>query len=170
MKTDSQNKTRSEENLFLEKIVVDIGVGRASTQPGFTEKILPQIMRDAASLSGQKPQERPSKKSIAGFKVREGQVVGLRITLRRAKMLDFFERLIKIVLPRVRDFNGIKLSAIDKGGVLNVGIREQYPFPEIVPEQSPISFSLGISAVPRLRNRENAVEKFKKLGVPLREK
>lgn len=155
---------------FLEKIVVDAGIGRLSQTPSFEEKVSAQVSHDLALLTGQKPQPRRAKKSIAGFKLREGQVVGLRVTLRRNKMVDFFERLITIVLPRVRDFNGVDLANIDEGGVLNIGIREQFVFPEVVPEQSPVSFSLGISMVPRLKNRVRALEMFRKLGVPLKKK
>lgn len=155
---------------FLEKIVVDAGVGRLSQAPNFEEKALVQVSRDLALMTGQKPQVRRARKSIAGFKIREGQIVGLRVTLRRDKMVDFFERLITIVLPRVRDFNGLDLNNIDQSGVLNVGLREQFVFPEVVPEESPISFSLGISIVPRVRNREAALAQFPQYGVPLKKK
>lgn len=153
---------------FLDKIVIDAGVGRLGQQPNFEEKGLPQVMRDLASVTGQKPQTRAAKKSIAGFKLREGQIVGLRITLRREKMVDFFERLITIVLPRVRDFNGLEHSAIDHGGTLNVGVRDQLVFPEITPEQSPISFSIGVSIVPKVKNRKVAEEMYKTFGVPMK--
>ncbi len=161
---------RGEMRKFLEKIVIDVGVGRLSAQPSFEEKTLPQLMKDLASVTGQKAQIRPAKKSIAGFKTREGQTVGLKITLRRKKMVDFFDRLIRIVLPRVRDFNGINLGSIDEHGILNIGIREHSVFPEINLEQSPSSFSAGITVVPRTRNRESAVLTFKSFGVPLKKK
>lgn len=125
-------------------------------------------MRDVSWIAGQKPQTRGAKKSIAGFKIREGQIVGLSVTLRKKKMVDFFERLIRIVLPRVKDFRGLDPKIIDKGGTLNIGLKEHQVFPEINPEQSPISFSLGISIVPRIKNREKAVEMFRALGVPLK--
>lgn len=153
---------------FLEKIVVDAGVGRLSQTPNFEEKALVQVSRDLALMTGQKPQVRRITKSIAGFKVREGQIVGLRVTLRRDKMVDFFERLINIVLPRVRDFNGLDPKSIDNGGVLNIGLREQLVFPEITPEESPVSFSLGIAAVPRRKRRTEALAAFRALGVPLK--
>lgn len=153
---------------FLDKIVIDAGVGRLSSQPNFAEKGLIQIQRDLALIAGQKPEMRPAKKSISGFKIREGQVVGLRVTLRRKRMVDFFERLIKMVLPRVRDFSGLKLTSVDGGGVLNIGIKEQFVFPEVNPEQSPLSFSLGISIVPKARKREKAIEGFRALGAPLK--
>ncbi len=153
---------------FLEKVVINAGVGRASQQPNFEEKALAQITRDLAALAGQKPEVCRSRKSIAGFKIREGQIIGLKATLRKRKMLDFFERLITIVLPRVRDFSGIALSAIDEKGVLNIGFREQFVFPEINPEESPFTFSLGVNIVPRKRNRDAAIETYRRLGVPLK--
>lgn len=167
---ENVNQKKKEIRGFLEKIVIDAGVGRLAQTPNFEEKALVQVTRDLAAITGQKAELRRAKKSIAGFKVREGQIVGLRVTLRRGKMVDFFERLITIVLPRVRDFNGIDPKNIDKGGTLNLGIREHAVFPEIVPEQSPVGFSLGMNIVPRLRNRAKAVEELRKLGVPLKKK
>ena len=119
-------------------------------------------------MTGQSPQIRRAKKSIAGFKIREGQIVGLRVTLRKEKMVDFFERLVTIVLPRVRDFSGLELSNVDHGGTLNLGIREHLVFPEVSPEQSPIIFSIGVSVVPKKKDHEVALAEYRKLGVPLK--
>jgi large subunit ribosomal protein L5 len=166
--SNNQSKERKEIRSFVEKIVIDAGVGRLGQQPNFEEKTLVQVMRDLAAMTGQKPEIRRAKISIAGFKLREGQIVGLRTTLRREKMVDFFERLITIVLPRVRDFNGLEHSAIDQGGTLNVGIREHQVFPEISPEQSPVSFSIGVSVVPKKKNRAVAVAKYAEFGVPMK--
>lgn len=162
------NTNRKAVRAFLEKVVLDAGVGRLAQQPSFEEKILPQVMRDIAAITGQQPQVRRAKESIAGFKLREGGIVGLRVTLRREKAVDFFERLITIVLPRVRDFVGLEHSAIDQGGTLNVGIRDHYVFPEVSPEKSPVSFALGVSVVPKTRNRARSVEKFAEFGVPMK--
>jgi large subunit ribosomal protein L5 len=162
------NTNRKAIRAFLEKVVLDAGVGRLGQQPNFEEKILPQVMRDIAAVTGQQPQTRRAKESIAGFKLREGQIVGLRVTLRREKAVDFFERLITIVLPRVRDFNGLEQSAIDQGGILNVGVRDHLVFPEIFPEKSPVSFSIGVSIVPKIRNRAKSVEQFAAFGVPMK--
>lgn len=164
-KTNTNHKAM---RAFVEKVVVDAGVGRLAQQPSFEEKILPQVMRDIAAITGQQPQVRRAKESIAGFKLREEGIVGLRVTLRREKAVDFFERLITIVLPRVRDFAGLEHSAIDQGGTLNVGIRDHLVFPEIAPEKSPVSFSLGVSVVPKVRNREKSVLKFAEFGVPMK--
>ena len=166
--TKNTSSTRDEIRAFVEKIVIDAGLGRASQQPNFEDKILVQVQRDLAVMTGQKPQTRAAFKSIAGFKIREGQIVGVKVTLRRARMVDFFERLIRIVLPRVRDFRGLELANVDRGGVLNVGIKEHAVFSEILPEQSPHVFSLGISIVPKKKDRESALEIYRHLGVPLK--
>jgi large subunit ribosomal protein L5 len=166
--TTQENMRRKEIRAFFEKVVVDAGVGRLSQTANFEDKTLLQISRDIAAMTGQKAQIRKAKKSIAGFKIREGQIVGLRVTLRKEKMVDFFERLVTIVLPRVRDFNGLELSNVDHGGTLNLGVREQVVFPEISPEQSPVAFSIGVSIVPKRKSREKSLEVLKKLGVPLK--
>ena len=83
-------------------------------------------------------------------------------------MVDFFERLITIVLPRVRDFIGLDEKNVDTHGVLNIGVREQGVFPEISLEQSPVTFSIGVNIIPKKKNRQIALEEFKKLGVPLK--
>jgi len=163
-----ENMRRKEVRNFLEKIVIDAGVGRMSQLPNFEEKALVQVMKDLAAMTGQKSQIRRAKKSIAGFKIRENQIVGVRITLRRAKMVDFFERLITIVLPRVRDFRGINRTAIDSHGVLTVGIRDQFVFPEIEAEQSPVAFSMGVSIVPKIKDEKRSWDEFMKLGVPMK--
>jgi large subunit ribosomal protein L5 len=166
--TKKENSRRKEIRSFLEKIVIDAGVGRMSQMPNFEEKALVQVMSDLAAMSGQKSQIRRAKKSIAGFKIRENQVVGLRVTLRREKMVDFFERLITIVLPRVRDFRGINRTAIDSHGVLTVGLRDQFVFPEIEAERSLTGFSYGVSIVPKIKNAARSWEEFTKLGVPMK--
>lgn len=163
----SETNRGAEARKIIEKIVVNAGVGRASQLPGFEEKGLVQIMRDLELLVGQHPQVRRSKKSIAGFKMREGQIVGIRATLRDKKMVDFFERLVRIVLPRVHDFRGVNLGSVDAGGTLNIGFREQFVFPEVNPEESPLTFSLGVNLVPRRKNRAAAIEAYRAMGVPL---
>jgi large subunit ribosomal protein L5 len=168
--TKQENNRRKEIRSFLEKVVIDAGVGRLSQTPNFEEKALVQVMKDLAAVTGQKAQIRRAKKSIAGFKIRENQIVGLRVTLRKEKAVDFFERLVTIVLPRVRDFNGLELSNVDHGGTLNLGVREQLVFPEISPENSPVTFSVGVSVVPKKKDHEKSMEEFKKFGVPLKKK
>lgn len=166
-KNTQLNKRELAMRALLEKVVINAGVGRASQTPNFEEKALKEIHRDLALVTGQKAQVRPAKRSIAGFKVRENQIVGLRVTLRGRKMVDFFERLITIVLPRVHDFRGLSLSSIDQRGSLNIGFREQFVFPEINPEESPFTFSLGVNVVPRKKDRDAALAAYRELGVPL---
>lgn len=163
-----KNSYRQEIRKSIEKVVVNIGIGRLSQQPNFEEKILPQVSRDLSSITGQKPEIRKARKSIAGFKIREGQIVGLKVTLRRERMVDFFERLVRIVLPRVRDFNGLSLDNIDSTGILNIGVKEQIVFPELDPDESILSFPLGINIVPKIKKRQNAIDKYYELGVPLK--
>jgi len=150
----------------LEKIVVNAGIGKRSAEASFKEKAFDQVNQDLASITGQKPQPRPARKSIAGFKSREGQTIGLKITLRGKKMVDFYERLVRIVLPRVRDFRGINRKSIDQNGTLNIGFKEQMVFPEINPETSTYIFSLGVNIVLKTKEREKAEAVFQKLGTP----
>lgn len=153
----------------IEKVVVNTGVGRMSQQAGFSDKILPELMKELALIVGQKPQPREAKRSIAGFKSREGQVVGLRVTLHGKRATDFLIRVIQIALPRVKDFRGIDQKNVDQNGNLNMGLREHIVFPEIQPEHSKVNFGLQITVVPRgIKNRETALEFYRALGVPFK--
>lgn len=154
--------------LKLEKIVVNVGIGKLSQQPNFEDKILPEVIKELSLITGQKPFICRAKKSIAGFKVRAGQIVGLKVTLRRHRMEDFLSKLINIVLPRVRDFRGINLKSIDSKGNLTIGIKEHTVFPEINPETSKVDFGLEISIVSNAKNREEAIELFRRIGIPLK--
>ena len=152
----------------IEKIVVNVGIGRLIQQPNFEDKILPELIKEIALITGQKPAITKAKKSISGFKVRQGQAVGLKVTLRHQRMCNFLERLIKIVFPRLRDFRGINLKSIDPKGNLTVGLREQMVFPEINPEISKVDFGLEISIVSNTENKEEAVTLYRSLGIPLK--
>ena len=167
--TKNQNANEAALRQFLEKVVINVGVGRLSTQPNFEEKALVRVKADLALLSGQAPHVRRAKKSIAGFKIREGQIIGVRATLRGRKMVDFFERLVMIVLPRVRDFRGIDLKAVDAGGALNIGLREQLVFSEINPEEATLIFPLQVNIVPKLKNRKAALDMYRHFGMPLKQ-
>ncbi len=152
----------------VEKVVINVGIGRLTQQPNFEEKFMPELLKEIALITGQKPAPTKAKKSISGFKIREGQTVGLKVTLRRQRMADFLERLIRIVLPRVKDFRGINLKNVDERGNLNIGLREQAVFPEINPEISKIDFGLEISIVSKAKNRDEAIELYRQLGLPLK--
>lgn len=151
----------------IEKVVVNSGVGKRSGEPQFEEKVLPGMMDDIAAITGQRPHRRAAKKSIAGFKLRMGQTVGVRVTLRGKRAADFVKRLVHTALPRVRDFRGLPLTAVDREGNLTLGIREHIVFPEISPEHTKANFGLQVTIVPTVRNRERALELYKDLGIPL---
>ncbi len=151
----------------LEKVVVNCGIGRLSQQAQFEEKVLPELMKELALITGQKPQTRSARESIAGFKVRKNQIVGLRVILRHERMADFLERVTNAVLPRIRDFQGIDPKKIDEGGNLNFGIKEQNVFPEIIPEESRVSFGVQITLVPKEKDKVKAEALYRKIGVPL---
>ncbi len=156
----------------LEKIVVNTGLGRLSSQNEFEKKILPEAIKDLAAITGQKPQTRAAKKSISGFKLRQGAVVGLKVTLRRRRANQFLEKVVNVVLPRIRDFRGLTLKSIDKNNNLTFGIKEHIVFPEIAPEAANVSFGLQITLVPRARfkNQDEAIKFYRNLGVPLQKK
>ena len=151
----------------IEKIVLNVGVGRLTQNSNF-EKILPEIVKDVAMITGQRPVPTIAKKSIAGFKLRQGQTVGLKVTLRRKIMEDFLQRLIHVVLPHIRDFRGINSKSVDARGNLTIGIKEQFAFPEINPESSNVDFGFEVTIVPREKKREKAIEKYRKIGIPLK--
>lgn len=151
----------------FEKAVVNVGVGRLRQQAQFEEKIMPEIMRELAMITGQKPSPRPAKKSIAGFKTRIGDVVGLKVTLRRKRMADFLKKLISVILPRVRDFRGIPRKQIDSAGNLSFGFREQLVFPEISADKSKVNFGIEVTVVPKIKKKDKAIELYKSSGFPL---
>lgn len=152
----------------LEKITVNTGIGRLATGTvNFEEKALPHIIEEFKSITGQHPALRRSRASIAGFKIREGLIIGLSAIIRGKRMDDFLTRLNAIVFPRVRDFRGIQLKNIDGNGNITIGIREHTAFPEIIPEISKVDFGLQVTIVPKIKNREKAIALYRSLGLPL---
>ncbi len=111
----------------LEKIVVNMGVGDAVSDA----KALDGAMRDLATITGQKPSPRAARKSIAGFKLRQGMLIGAKVTLRGDRMWDFFDRLLSVALPRIRDFRGLPANSFDGRGNYTFGVTEQLIFPEV---------------------------------------
>lgn len=154
----------------IDKIVVNVGLGRMSALTNFEDKLLPAVSEELSSITGQKPMPREAKKSIAGFKLRAGTIVGLKTTLRRQKMEEFLKKLISVALPRIRDFRGINDMAIDGAGNLTIGIKEHVVFPEIMPETSKVNFGLEITVVPKLpiKKHADAVAFYRALGVPFK--
>ena len=153
---------------FLEKIVINVGIGRLSQKPQLKDKVLPEVMEQLATIAGQRGAVRRSKKSISNFKTRAGDPVGIQITLRGKKMEDFFEKLIHIAFPRVKDFRGIDEKSIDEMGNLNIGFREQYVFPEINIDRSNVSFGMQVTVVPLDKHRVRAIDFYKSSHVPLK--
>lgn len=154
----------------IEKVVVNTGFGRliAGKTPEEQKKIQDAILEDLALLSGQRPILTRAKKSIAGFKIKEGMAIGAQVTLRGKKMNDFLERLIHIALPRSRDFRGIESKSMDKEGNLTIAIKEHIAFPEILPEKAKNIFGLEITVVTTIKNREEGLELLKLLGFPIK--
>lgn len=156
-------------NIRINKIVINIGLGKLSQLPNFSDKILPTIISEVSRISGQKPKTTASKKSIAGFKSRVGQIIGIMVTLRGVRATDFADRLAKTALPRVKDFRGLEIRNVDTNGNLNIGIREHVVFPEIKAEESPYNFGLQVTFVlSGTTNRDEAIEYYRKIGIPLK--
>jgi large subunit ribosomal protein L5 len=149
----------------LEKIVVNMGVGEAAQN----SRSLDGAMEDLARITGQKAQMRRARKSIAGFKIREGTPVGARVTLRRGKMWEFLDRLISVALPRVRDFRGVSPNSFDGHGNYALGLREQLIFPEISYDAIDATRGLDVAVVTTTESDEEARELLRLLGMPFRE-
>ncbi|MDO8231761.1 MAG: 50S ribosomal protein L5 [bacterium] len=145
----------------IQKIVVSTGVGKKR------DKKQLEIIQDRLSkITGQKPAPRPARLSIASFKVREGDTVGLQVTLRGARMYDFLDKLIHIALPRTRDFRGLSPKAIDDMGNLTIGIKENTIFPETSDEDLKDVFGLAITIVTTAKEKAEAEAFFRHLGMP----
>ena len=148
----------------LEKIVVNMGVGEAVQN----SRALDGAMEDLARITGQKAQLRRARKSIAGFKIREGMPVGARVTLRGERMWEFLDRLISVALPRVRDFRGVSPSSFDGHGNYALGLREQLIFPEISYDTIDATRGLDVAVVTTTESDEEARELLRLLGMPFR--
>ena len=148
----------------LNKIVVNIGVGEASHDSKFIEA----AAKDLEVITGQKPIITKAKKSIAGFKLREGQPIGVKVTLRGEAMYNFMEKLVKVALPRVRDFRGISPKAFDGFGNYTLGIKEQLIFPEIDYDNIVKLRGMDIVFVTTAKTNEEAFELLSGFGMPFR--
>ena len=148
----------------LEKIVINIGVGEATQN----SKVLEDAVNDLTILSGQKPIITKAKKSIANFKLREGQAIGCKVTLRGIRMYEFLDKLVSIALPRVRDFRGISRSAFDGHGNYTLGVKEQLIFPEIDYDKVSKIRGMDIVIVTTAQSDKEAASLLEKLGMPFR--
>jgi len=154
----------------IEKATVNCGFGKMVSGKTKEEqkKIQEAIVRDLAQICGQSAVVTKARKSIASFKIREGQNIGVKITLRRARMYDFLERTITAALPRSRDFQGISAKGVDQDGNLTFGIKEHIAFPEVSPEKINFIFSFEITVTTTARNREEGLALFQTLGFPIK--
>ncbi|MFA7283096.1 MAG: 50S ribosomal protein L5 [Candidatus Omnitrophota bacterium] len=151
----------------IEKIVVNMGVGEATQDI----KVLEKAVDELGGITGQKPLIRKAKKAIANFKVRQGQSVGAKVTLRKAMMYEFMDRLLNISLPRIRDFRGVSYDAFDKGNNYTLGLTEQIIFPEI--EYDRITRTQGMDITFVIKNAksvEQARALLRYFGMPFKEK
>ena len=148
----------------LEKIVINIGVGDATTN----SKLLDAAVNELELITGAKPVVTKAKKSIAGFKLREGQAIGCKVTLRGEKMYTFLEKLIRISLPRVRDFRGVSPKAFDGRGNYTLGIKEQMIFTEIEYDNIVKSRGMDIVFVTSAKTNEEAFDLLNGIGIPFR--
>ncbi|HDS15562.1 MAG TPA: 50S ribosomal protein L5 [Proteobacteria bacterium] len=148
----------------LEKVVVNMGLGEAVQNA----KILESAVLEMAAITGRKPVITKARKSIAQFKLREGMPIGCMVTLRRDVMFEFLERLITIVLPRVRDFKGISGKAFDGRGNYSLGLRDQVVFPEIELENVDKIKGMNIAVVTTAKNDEEGRELLSLFGFPFR--
>ena len=148
----------------LEKIVINMGVGDATAN----SKLIEAAVKDLELISGQKPVVTKARKSIAGFKVREGQAIGCKVTLRGNNMYNFMDKLVSIGLPRVRDFRGVSPKAFDGRGNYTLGIKEQLIFSEIEYDNVVKVRGMDIVFVTTAKSNEEAYDLLSELGIPFR--
>lgn len=147
----------------LSKIVVSTGTGKVADKQ--KKELIPDRL---AKITGQKPAHRQAKQSVAGFKLRQGDVIGEQVTLRGQRMYDFLDRLINVSIPRQRDFRGIDPKSVDKMGNLTIGIKEHTIFPETADEELKNVFGMSITIVTTADDEKKAMELFKVIGIPFK--
>lgn len=148
----------------IEKITVNVGISSGRRDDKFLETVEKTLTR----ITGQKPVFTKAKKAISAFKIREGNVVGAKVTLRGEKMYDFLDKLISITLPRVRDFRGVSTKAVDRAGNLNIGFKEHIAFPEVGASEIEMLHGLEVCISTNARNHEQGFELFNLMGVPFK--
>lgn len=148
----------------IEKVVINIGLGEAMDD----SKALEAALTDLTTIAGQKPIQTKARKSIANFKLREGRIIGSKVTLRGYKMWSFLDRLLNIALPRVRDFRGISPNSFDGRGNYTLGLKDQLIFPEIEYDKIDKLRGMEITIVTTAKNDEHSRELLKLLGMPFR--
>jgi large subunit ribosomal protein L5 len=149
----------------LEKITANMGVGEAKTNA----KALDSAVEELTTITGQRAQITRARKSIAGFKIREGMPIGAKVTLRGARMYEFLDRLVSIALPRIRDFRGLSPSSFDGWGNYSLGVREQLIFPEIDYDDIDAVRGLDVAITTTAKTDEEGLELLRELGLPFRQ-
>ena len=149
----------------LQKIVLNMGVGKALENP----KLLDEAAKAMGQIAGQKPIITRARKAIANFKLREGNPVGCKVTLRRWRMYEFLDRLVNVAIPRIRDFRGVSPKAFDGNGNYALGLSEQLIFPEINPDKVDTIQGMDVCIVTTSQTREEAKELLRLFGMPFRE-
>jgi len=151
----------------LEKVVVNMGLGRLS-DAGKDDKVFASAVEELAAITGQRAVVTRARKSIAGFKLREGVKIGCKVTLRGERMLEFVYRLVNLTLPQVRDFRGLPLNSFDGNGNYTIGLKEQTIFPEIDSTKVDKVKGMNITFVTTAKSKAEAVELLRRLGVPFK--
>lgn len=147
----------------IEKVTLNVGFGKSSKDKRVKETAELTLRK----ISGQQPVITHARKAIAAFKLREGQEVGLKVTLRGKYMMEFLDRLINIVIPRFRDFHGLSKKSFDKEGNYSIGISDQSVFPELTFDDMPITHGLQVNIITSTRDKTHAKALLKAIGVPL---
>ena len=148
----------------MEKVVLNVGFGRHAKEKAYIKNIESSLTR----ITGQKPILTEAKKSVSSFKVREGMIIGAKVTLRGQRMYDFVEKLIHITFARVRDFRGIDRKSVDRTGNLTVGFREHLAFPEIKADEVESVHGLEVSIATTAKTQEEGLELFSLMGFPFK--
>ncbi len=148
----------------IEKAVLNVGLSKGLKDATFIDTVESTLSR----ITGQKPVKTKAKKSISNFKIRQGMVIGSKVTLRGQRMYDFVEKLVKVTLPRVRDFRGLDWKILDRNGNLNLGIKEHISFPEIRSDEIEKLHGLEVSIITNAASREEAKALFAGLGFPFK--
>jgi len=149
----------------LVKVVISMGLGKALTE----KKRMELARKELAMITGQAPQVCRARKSVSNFKLRKGYEIGLKVTLRGARMYEFVDRLVNVAIPRVRDFRGLNPNSFDGRGNYNMGLIEQTVFPEVDPDKVEFQQGLNLTFVTTARNDQEARSLLKRLGLPFRD-
>ena len=148
----------------IEKVIINVGAGKVLKDPKFLDKAIESLKL----ITGQKPLITKAKKSISGFKIREGMAIGLKVTLRGKRMEEFVEKIIHSALPRVRDFKGLSLKSFDDRGNYTIGFKEQIVFPESALQKTDFSHGLEVTVVTTAKSKKESEKLLEFIGFPFK--